>query len=50
MKNKKNMSSTILVIDDDDMLREGICSALNLDGYDTIAASSGKSGFELDQK
>ena len=44
------MSSTILVIDDEDLFREGICTVLTLEGYEAIAASNGKSGFELAQK
>lgn len=44
------MSSTILVIDDEDLFREGICTVLTMEGYEAIAASNGKSGFELAQK
>ena len=44
------MSSTILVIDDEDLFREGICTVLTIEGYEAIAASNGKSGFELAQK
>ena len=50
MKMEKKMSSTILVIDDEDLFREGVCTALNLNGYTAIAASSGKSGCELAKK
>ena len=41
------MKSRILVIDDDELYREGICMQLDLEGYEVIAASSGKKGFEL---
>jgi DNA-binding response OmpR family regulator len=44
------MNSAILVIDDEDLFREGICTVLTMEGYEVIAASSGKSGFDLAQK
>jgi len=44
------MNNTILVIDDEDLFREGICTGLTIEGYEAIAASSGKSGFELAKK
>jgi signal transduction histidine kinase len=50
MRREKKMSSTILVIDDDDLFREGICTALTFEGYEVIAASRGNSGFNLAKK
>jgi DNA-binding response OmpR family regulator len=41
------MKNRILVIDDDELYREGICMELDLEGYEVIAASNGKKGFEL---
>ena len=44
------MSSTILVIDDEDLFREGICTVLTMEGYEAIAASNGNTGYDLAQK
>ncbi len=41
------MNSTILIIDDDDLLREILCSELHDNGYEVITASNGNSGYEL---
>jgi len=50
MIKEKIMNSTILVIDDNDLFREGICTNVTIEGYEAIAASSGKSGFEIAKK
>jgi DNA-binding response OmpR family regulator len=37
----------ILVIEDDLFIRENVCEALELSGYDVITASNGKEGLDL---
>ena len=44
------MKTRILVIDDDELFRDGICMELDLEGFEVIAASNGKCGFELAKK
>ncbi len=39
--------SKILVVDDDNRLREAICDTLELSGYDCIQASSGTEALDL---
>lgn len=44
------LMNTILLIDDDDVLRSNYKDALETNGYRVIEASSGNGGFELAQK
>jgi CheY-like chemotaxis protein len=44
---KSGGSVKVLLIDDDDDLRSGIKMALELEGYDVAAASSGAEGIEM---
>ena len=41
------MQFTILIIDDEKNIREGLAEALELDGYNTKTAANGKEGLEL---
>lgn len=40
---------TILVIDDDEAVRQTLLDILELNGYETLSASNGQAGFELAQ-
>lgn len=42
-----NKPPTILVIDDDDDLRETVCMLLKLAGYDVTAAANGREALDL---
>ena len=42
--------ATILIIDDNDTIREGLTQVVKKMGHDVLAASSGKTGIELFQK
>lgn len=44
------MMKTILVIEDEPFIRESICDVLELEGYQTLAASNGKLGADLAQE
>jgi CheY-like chemotaxis protein len=39
--------STILVVDDEDDIREMVCAALNSEGYRTVGSSNGRETLEL---
>ena len=41
------MQFTILIIDDEKNIREGLAEALELDGYKTKSAATGKEGLWL---
>ena len=44
------MNEKILIIDDEDLLREGIGAELSCEGFDVIEASNGKEGFQIAKK
>ena len=44
------MNLTILVVDDEKNIREGLIRALELDGYEVLGAEDGKQAWELVQK
>lgn len=41
------MKFTILIIDDEKNIREGLAASLELEGYNTVLAENGKQGLEL---
>ncbi|WP_282604365.1 response regulator [Pelagibius sp. Alg239-R121] len=42
--------SKILVVDDDEFVRESVCAVLNVAGYDTVEATNGEEGITLIEK
>ncbi len=44
------MSRTILVVDDEKYIREGLCAALSMDGYDGLEAEDGQQAWDLINK
>jgi len=42
--------STILVIEDEVLIRESICDVLTLSGYDTVSESDGEMGLKTPVK
>ncbi|MEA3502658.1 MAG: response regulator, partial [Actinomycetota bacterium] len=40
-------ASTVLVVDDEDIVREVVCTYLEREGYETRQASAGKAALEL---
>jgi CheY-like chemotaxis protein len=41
---------TILIIEDNDLIRENVAEILELDNYNVLKASNGKMGIELAQQ
>ena len=41
------MSRTILVVDDEKHIREGLVAALSMDGYDGLQASDGNEAWKI---
>jgi len=41
------MSHTVLVVDDEKELREMLCDALELNGYDAVAAAEGQAALDV---
>ena len=41
------MSRTILVVDDEKYIREGLCDALGLDGYEGVEAEDGQQAWDI---
>jgi DNA-binding NtrC family response regulator len=44
------MSRTILVVDDEKYIREGLCAALSMDDYDAVEAEDGQQAWDLINK
>ncbi len=44
------MSRTILVVDDEKYIREGLCAALGMDGYEGVEAEDGQQAWNLINK
>lgn len=44
------MSRTILVVDDEKYIREGLCAALSMDGYEGLEAEDGAQAWDLINK
>ncbi len=44
------MSRTILVVDDEKYIREGLCAALGMDGYEGVEAEDGQQAWDLINK
>ena len=43
----KAMSGTVLVVDDEDIVREVVCTYLEREGYSTLQASAGRAALAL---
>jgi two-component system response regulator MprA len=41
------MASTIVVVEDDDDIREAVCEALDAEGYHTAAAANGQAALDM---
>ena len=49
-KRKNNVKFKILIIDDEKNIREGLATALEMDGYNTVVAENGEKGLECVNK
>ena len=40
----------LLVVEDDDTIRETVCEAMEMEGFQVTAATNGQSAWDLDRK